>query len=84
MMARALESTLGLPAEVWRRYDELKARRDAAELTPAEHQEILAISDCIEDLNARRMESVLELARLRNVSVESLMEDLGLKSSLYA
>ena len=78
------EINQGLPSEIWRRYDELKARRDEAELTPAEHREIIAISDRIEDMNVHRMESVLELARLRKVTVESLVKDLGLESPLRA
>ena len=55
-----------------------------AALTPAEQAEIIAISDRIEELNVHRMEKVLQLARLRKVTVDHLMEDLGLKSPACA
>ena len=77
------EINRGLPTETWQHYGELKAKRRAETLTPAEHAELIALSDQIEEMNVRRMESVIELARLRQTSVDALMDDLGIKSPLY-
>ena len=77
------EINRGLPAETWRRYGELKEKRRAETLTPEEQAELIALSDQIEAMNVRRMESVIELARLRRTSVDALMDDLGIKSPLF-
>ncbi len=73
----------GLPAETWRHYGELKEKRRAETLTLEEQAELIALSDQIEGMNVRRMESVIELARLRRTSVDALMADLGIKSPLF-
>ncbi len=73
----------GLPAETWRHYGGLKEKRRAETLTPEEQIELIALSDRIEAMNVQRMESVIELARLRRTSVDALMGDLGIKSPLF-
>ena len=74
----------GLPPEMWRRYNELIAKRQAETLTPDEHATLIALSDQIEDLNVRRVESLAELARLRQTSLSELMRQLGIKAPPYA
>ena len=69
---------VGLSEEEWRRYRELKSRSDDEILTPAEHQELIATCDRIERANAQRMSHLIELSALRNVSLETLMDQLGL------
>jgi hypothetical protein len=61
-------------------YRVLLAKRDAEELTEQEQAELIALSDQIEEINARRMKAVAELARLRKMTVPVLMETLGLSS----
>lgn len=70
----------GLPPELWRRYNELIAKRQAETLTPDEHATLIALSNQIEDLNARRIEALAELARLRQTSLSELMQQLGIKA----
>jgi hypothetical protein len=70
----------GLPETTWRRYRELVARRQAETLTSGEHEELIARSDHIEEVHARRLGYVAELARLRGVSLESLIEELGIRA----
>ncbi len=77
------EINRGLPAKTWQHYGELKQKRQAETLTAAEQAELIAISDRIEELNVRRMENVIRLARLRQTSVDALMCDLGIKSPMY-
>lgn len=74
----------GLAPEMWRRYNELIAKRRAETLTPDEHATLIALSDQIEDLNARRLECLTELARLRQTSLSELMQQLGITAPPYA
>jgi hypothetical protein len=74
----------GLPPDVQRRYDELAAKRRAETLTPEEHQELLALVDRIEQADAERVRALIELAQLRNVSVTTLMAELGIRRPAYA
>jgi len=52
-------------------------------LTSQEQAELIALSDQMEEINVQRMENVIQLARLRQTSVDALMDDLGIKSPLY-
>ena len=47
-------------------------------LTPAEHEELIQLSDGIELANAARVAHVIELARLRRVPVDTLIQQLGI------
>lgn len=79
-----LKINQGLPLEVQKRYDELVAKRRAESLTPDEYDELLRLTDQIENLEARRIEYLAELARLRQTSLTELMEDLGIRPPAYA
>jgi len=74
----------GLPAEVQRRYDELIDKRRDESLSSEEHNELLSLTDQIENLEAQRMQHLSELARYRKVSLAELMENMGLQSPAYA
>ena len=74
----------GLPAEARRRYEELTARRCAEILTSEEHQELLRLTDRMERSDAERARALAELAQLRNVSMVSLMNQLGIRPRPYA
>lgn len=62
----------------WERYRMLVAKRDAENLTDKEHEELISLSDQLEEANVRRMEAVAELARVRKVTIPELMATLGL------
>lgn len=74
---------LGLSQATWRRYHELMAKRRAEMLTPDEQTALIAISDQIEEANGRRMVYLIELARLRKMSLGAIMADLGIKPAAY-
>ena len=74
----------GLAPELWQRYHELIAKRRAETLTPDEQTHLIELSDRIEEANARRMEALVDLAFLRQTSLEALMDQLGIKSPGYA
>jgi hypothetical protein len=77
------EINRGLSAESWQRYSVLKEKRRAETLTPEEQAELIFFSDQMEELNVQRMERLIQLARLRNLSVDTLMDELGIKSPPY-
>jgi predicted transcriptional regulator len=68
----------GLPEETWKRYRELVAKRRAATLTPAEHDELKALTNQVELWNARRIELVAALAHRRNIPLARMMAELAL------
>lgn len=74
-----LKINQGMPSELQQRYDELISKRRAEILTPEEYEELLYLTEQIEHLEARRMECLAELARLRKTSLTSLMENLRIQ-----
>jgi hypothetical protein len=69
----------GLPDDLQARFDALVARRRAEVLTPQEHAELLALTEKIEQMDARRLEHLVDLSRLRKVPLKQLMEQMGLR-----
>lgn len=71
----------GLPPERQQRFDELLRKRDAEQLSGEEHQELLSLTDEVEQLDARRVELLTELARLRGTTLVQLMHALKIPSA---
>jgi hypothetical protein len=69
---------LGLSQETWQRYHELAGKRTAETLSPPEHVELLALTHRIEEANARRLAHLVELARLRGVTLDEVVRELGI------
>jgi hypothetical protein len=74
----------GMPEATWRRYHQLVAARHAQTLTDAEHAELLSLTDEIELAHAQRLEKLIQLAALRQMSVDDLMDQLGIRDPGYA
>lgn len=74
----------GVPTEVRNRYDELHAKMLNESLTVGEQQELIELSDQIEFADAERLQHLMRLAQLRNLSVDTLMDQLGLRRRVYA
>ncbi len=70
----------GIPADLQRRFDDLIGKRRGRTISQAEYEELLRLTEQIEDLDARRVEYLAELARLRETTVPALMKDLDLKT----
>jgi hypothetical protein len=64
--------------------DELTKKRREETLTPGEHQELLALVDHIEQADVERVQTLIELALQRNVTVTTLMAELGINRPAYA
>lgn len=74
------EIDTGLSAEESIRYKELVEIRRQETIDQAELSELKEITGRLEEFQARRMECISELARLRGVSVAELMRSLQVRS----
>ena len=72
------EVNSGLPAAVLTRYRALLKRRDDQSLTAEDYDELLRLSDEVEEENARRWSAASDLAQLRGVSLPELAKELGI------
>ena len=59
---------------------ELQAKQKEGGLSEKEHQELMGLVDQVEALEAKRLESMIALAHLWNISLEVLRERLGIKA----
>jgi hypothetical protein len=72
------EINRGLSEAEWNRYYALVKKRQQSLLSEDEYAELVATSRDIESLNARRMECLAELARLRGTNLSDLLDQLGI------
>jgi hypothetical protein len=68
----------GLLPEEWERFHTLEALRKSEKLKPEEQQELIAITDRIEQINFHRLQYLIELSKLKGKPVEALIEELQL------
>ncbi len=69
-----------IPSEVQKRFDDLVSKRNENTLSQIELQELLLLTDQIENLDAVRVEALATLAAIRNTDLQSLMLELGIKA----
>ena len=74
----------GVPAELRRRYDELNDKLHEETITAEEQSELLGLIEQIEQADAERLRHLAELAELRQVPLDVLMDQLGLRRPTYA
>jgi hypothetical protein len=77
LLARINES---LPETLVRRLEVLTVRRDAEALTDEEHKQLVRLGEEVERREASRLETLVELASLRQKTLLEVMRDLGLSS----
>ena len=73
----------GWSLERWGRYHELAAKRRTETLTAEEHEELIALTNEREIAHSHRLECLIELAKLRQTSLEAVMEELGIRAPGY-
>lgn len=71
-----------LGGEERRRFEELKAKRDGETLTNEEHAELLQWTDRIEEWDQERLKALVELAKLWDIPVRTLLAQLGIHRPL--
>ena len=74
-----LKINQGVPDQLERRYDALLRKRRQNKLTRREHQELLALTEQMEQFDVERLKLLAELAELRGLSLPELMQQLGLE-----
>ena len=70
---------IGIPEEMWLRYDQLTLKRRAESLSPGEHSELIDLNETIETIHSTRLLSVAELAKFRGIPLLEMMQQLGIK-----
>lgn len=73
----------GVPTDLRAEYRALRAKREAETLTEGEHEQLIRISNQIEQLGVQRLEALATLAQLRQMALPVLMEDLGIQAPTY-
>jgi hypothetical protein len=79
-----LKINAGLPEATWRRQGVLDEKRRQETLTSAEHRELIALNDEIEEYGAWRIGYLAELARLRQTTLDDVMRTLGIGPRRHA
>lgn len=69
----------GLPDPIQKRYDLLQSKCQAETLAPIEHQELRKLIDTVESFANKRLEHLITLAGLRQISLPELMEQLDIQ-----
>jgi hypothetical protein len=73
-----------LSAEERRRYEKLGTKRRAETLTDGEHEELIRLSEKIEQAEVARLECLAELASKREMSLVEFLRAFGLRAPSYA
>ena len=71
----------GLPYNTQHRYDELRDKLRREELSAEEHKELLELVHVVEQAQADRLQHLIALSQLRQVSLEELMQQLDIQQS---
>ncbi len=69
-----------LPEDEQARLDTLRERSEWGELSEAEHQELIGYEDLLEQQRVERLEALIELAKLRNIDLMRLNQQVQSKS----
>lgn len=77
-----LRVQLNIPQTELEEYYRLAALRKAERLGSREHEKLLVLTNRIEIAHAERMKYVAALARLRGISLEKVIVDLGIQKNL--
>lgn len=73
----------GLPEELLKRYHDLIEKRLDETLTDAEHEEFMRLNKQVEALNVERVSNLVSLAKLRQLTLPDLMQQLGIPEPVY-
>jgi HPt (histidine-containing phosphotransfer) domain-containing protein len=67
-----------LPDELQQQYNDLSAKMRSGAITPSEHQELLKLIDIVEKNDSDRLQHLIQLSQLRNISLPELMQQLDI------
>ncbi len=69
----------GMPPELRERLTMLRARREDEFISDTEYEQLTMLTDQAEEAHANRLAAMVELAKLRGVSLPVLMDQLGIR-----
>ena len=72
-----------VPASLQQQYDQLSKQQRQNNLSENEHKALLNVIEQIEQFDLQRLQHLSNLAKLRNVSLDTVMQDLGIKAANY-
>jgi hypothetical protein len=75
------EINVGISAKIWEEFHSLEAKRRASTLTEEEHKKLIEINNSIEAASFHRLTLLVELASLRDRSLQEIMADIGISGS---
>lgn len=67
-----------LSEEIQQQYNDLSAKMRSGVITPNEHQDLLKLIDIVEQTDADRLQYLIQLSQLRNISLPELMQQLDI------
>ena len=76
-----IEKYSRLPLQKQRRFDLLRGKLHAETLTQSEEIELQNLWQNVEQMNAKRLETLIELSRKRGIQLRSLMGELSMGKS---
>ena len=65
-----------LPEEIQQKYNDLNAKMRSQTITAEEHQDLLKLIDIVEKADGDRLQNLIQLSQLRNISLPELMKQL--------
>jgi hypothetical protein len=78
-----LKINTGLPSTIQKRYNFLVKKRQTETLNQTEYEELLELTAYTENHNTQRLKYLLELANLRNQTLDEIITVLEIKPRLY-
>ena len=72
-----LKINAGYPTDLRKKYERLSAKKENKSITFKEQEELVSLTDQFELFDSERLQSLLELAQLRRIPLEKLLENLG-------
>jgi hypothetical protein len=78
-----LKINAGYPDVVSKRFEQLLTKKEQQVLTTLEQQELVEITEQFEAFDAKKLEALLELAQLRDVSLDELLKHMTQPSASH-
>jgi hypothetical protein len=68
-----------LPEEIQQKYNDLSAKMRSQTITPEEYKDLLKLIDIVEKADGDRLQHLIQLSQLRNISLTELMKQLQIQ-----
>jgi len=78
-----LQINLGLSESEWQEYFTLLRKQDEQVLDPSEHERVTEVASFLEIANAKRIQALIQLATMRETTLDALMDEFDISSIDY-